>query len=64
MSLGLNEAAGHTEERAAIPAQHGQSAGVDESLAVHTLCRAAVITSAYTHTCAQIHTFIGVAAEV
>lgn len=50
MSLAPNEAAGHIEERAAIPAQHGQSAGVDESLAVHTLCRAAVITSAYTHT--------------
>lgn len=50
MSLAPNEAAGHTEERAAIPAQHGPSAGVDESLAVHTLCRAAVITSAYTHT--------------
>lgn len=55
MSLGLNEAAGHTEERAAIPAQHGQSAGVDESLAVHTLCRAAVITSAYTHMHTNTH---------
>lgn len=54
VSLGPNEAAGHTEERDAIPAQHGQSAGVDESLAVHTLCIAAVITSARAHR--QTHT--------